>query len=75
MRTIIELPDEYIDALDRIRDREGASRAAIIRKAVEDYISLHRKRSLADKPGFGAWRKKGMDGLSFQRSIRGEWEQ
>jgi metal-responsive CopG/Arc/MetJ family transcriptional regulator len=74
MRTIIELPDEYILELDRLKDQEGLSRAELIRRAVESYLSRHRKPTLREKPGFGAWKEKQIEGITFQRTLRTEWE-
>jgi len=74
MRTIVELPDEYIVELDRLKDQESLSRAELIRRAVESYLSRHRKPTLREKPGFGAWKERQIEGVTFQRILRNEWE-
>lgn len=75
MRRIVDLPEEYVAALDRLRELEGGSPAALIRKAAEEYLSLHKRRSDAEKPGFGAWNGREIDAVAYQRKIRGEWEE
>lgn len=72
MRTIIELPDDQIEALDGICRRDGISRAEAVRQAV---TLLMRERS-ASRSGlaFGIWRgKDAVDGLAYQEKLRREW--
>lgn len=74
MRTLIDLKEEDIAALDEQAQREGVSRAAIMRRAIAEFLGRTR-RSGADT-GFGAW-KKGVrtpaDGLAQQEKLRREW--
>lgn len=76
MRTIIDLPDEQIRALDRVQKQQKLSRAAIIRAAVTAYLRDHGKADLSARAAFGLWKKAGAkkDGVSYQRAMRGEWE-
>ena len=74
MRTIIELPKDQIAALDQMRRRDKLSRAALIRKAIEAYLESQPKASLRDLPSFGAWKKKAIEGVKYQRHLRAEWE-
>ena len=72
MRTIIELPEEQLAALDGVCEREGISRAEAIRQAV---ALLTRERG-ASRSGvaFGIWRgKRQVDGLEYQERMRREW--
>ena len=72
MRTIIEVPDEMIESLDRVVGREGRSRAALIREAIGEYL---RKKSLPPaEAAFGLWGGGAKDGLAYQDELRGEWE-
>jgi Ribbon-helix-helix protein, copG family len=71
MRTIIDLPEAQLDALDAICRREGISRAEAIRRAVAQHIQ-HERRAAGD-PAFGLWRAKPIDGLAYQRRLRQEW--
>ena len=72
MRTIIELPDTQLDALDSICRRESISRAEAIRRAVD---LLVRDRAAAASPAaFGLWRgRSAEDGVRYQQRMRGEW--
>lgn len=73
MRTIIDLPDETVRALDELRRSTGRSRAALVREAVERYLDLRADRDRA--AAFGAWRDHGVDGLALQRQLRREWSE
>ncbi|MEO6061778.1 MAG: ribbon-helix-helix domain-containing protein, partial [Thermoflexales bacterium] len=55
MRTTISLTDAQIEALDRLRASEHASRAELIRRAVDAFLQTQKGASIADRPGFGAW--------------------
>jgi hypothetical protein len=72
MRTIVELPEEQLQALDAWCAGEGVSRAEGVRRAVSHY--LVRERPSARDEAFGLWRGRRMDGLSYQRKLRGEWD-
>jgi metal-responsive CopG/Arc/MetJ family transcriptional regulator len=71
MRTIIELPEDQLGALSELCKREGLSRAEAIRRAVAAMLEQHR----ADSAGqaFGLWKRKPVDGVAYQRRMRGEW--
>lgn len=73
MRTIIDLPEEQIKALKLLAERENASRAELVRRAVSDYLA-QRPCAGADS-AFGIWRKRGEGGLEYQARIRQEWDQ
>lgn len=72
MRTIIDLPQEQIDALDRLRGNER-SRAAVIREAVALYLE-QRTASFAELPAFGIWRDRRIDSLAYEDNLRSEWQ-
>ena len=71
MRTIIDLPDEQIEDLAEICKKENISRAALIRKAVSEFLQKYSAKKMGD--AFGIWKNKGEDGLKYQRQIRSEW--
>ncbi|MBX7214011.1 MAG: ribbon-helix-helix domain-containing protein [Thermoflexales bacterium] len=73
MRTIIDLTDAQVSALDRLRAETQSSRAELIREAVDAYLVAQQAPSLAELPGFGAWRHKRRDGVAYQRALREEW--
>jgi predicted transcriptional regulator len=76
MRTLVDIPQEDIDALDQLSRTERKSRAAIIRAAVSDYLKERdqARRRAAIEAGFGLWKDRGIDGLEYQESIRAEWD-
>jgi metal-responsive CopG/Arc/MetJ family transcriptional regulator len=73
MRTIINLPQEYVDALSEISRREKISRAEVIRRAIDDY--LKKSGSLPDSDSaFGIWKAKVPDTLRYIDALRTEWQ-
>ena len=72
MRTIIDLPEEQIEALKILAERENASRAELVRRAVSDYLA-QRPHGGTDN-AFGIWRKRGEEGLKYQARVRQEWD-
>ncbi|MEX0383632.1 ribbon-helix-helix domain-containing protein [Spiribacter pallidus] len=76
MRTIIDLPDSQIAALRELSEREQASRAELIRRAVATYVNAHQPAT-CDDAAFGLWRDRreaGAGGLAYQREKRAEWD-
>lgn len=71
VRTIIELPQAQVEALDALCRREGISRAEAIRRAVEAHVG--RERDRGPDPAFGLWADRRVDGLTYERRIRREW--
>lgn len=70
MRTLIDLPEDDIRALAEIGRAEGASRAALIRRAVAAWLAAHGPKSGDD--AFGLWSGE-EDGLTYQQRLREEW--
>jgi len=68
MRTIIELPDAQLEALEVICAREGISRAEAIRRAVAEHLT--RQRGAEAGEAFGLWRRRAVDGLRYQQRLR-----
>lgn len=71
MRTLVDIPDEDLRALDELGEQRKTSRAGVIRQAIREHIAANRKGSLDD--AFGLWRGKCEDGVEFQRRLRSEW--
>ena len=71
MRTLVDLGDTQIQALDELSKKEKRSRAALIRQAIDDYIDKRRNRPEGD--AFGLWGKRKVDGLTYQEKVRREW--
>lgn len=70
MRTLVDIPDRDVKALDDLRRRRGVSRSGLIRKAIGDYLSRNSAEGKAE--AFGLW-GDGVDGLDYQRHVRAEW--
>ena len=72
MRTIIDLPEDQLDALDGICRRESISRAEAIRRAVD--LLVRDRAAGASHAEFGLWRgSNAPDGLTYQERLRREW--
>lgn len=72
MRTVIDIPDDQVETLDRLAVEAGQSRAALIRQALQQLISS-RLRARDPKRFFGLWAPAREDGLAFQERMRAEW--
>ena len=71
MRTLVDLGDARIQALDELSKKQKRSRAALIRQAIDDYLGKHRGEGEGD--AFGLWGKRKVDGLAYQEKVRREW--
>jgi hypothetical protein len=71
MRTLIDIPDDQISQLADVGRRRGASRAALVREAIGEY--LERQGGEPRSSAFGLWGKRAPDGLAYQRKLRAEW--
>ena len=72
MRTVIDIPDEQVEILDRMAAQVGRCRTALIREALDELISRHdADRDL--EAFFGLWKPSREDGLAFQTRLRAEW--
>jgi predicted transcriptional regulator len=58
-------------ALDALAKAEKRSRSSIIREAIDDYLA--RRSDRARKDAFGLWRNHKVDGLDYQKKMRGTW--
>jgi metal-responsive CopG/Arc/MetJ family transcriptional regulator len=70
-RILVDLPDHQVEELAVLVQAEQRPRAAVIRDAIEAYISLHKTVLGADV--FGLWKSKKVDGLEYQQELRSEW--
>jgi predicted transcriptional regulator len=71
MRTLVDLGDAQLEALDELSKKEKRSRAALIRQAIDDYLAKRRCKREGD--AFGLWGKRKVDGLAYQEKVRSEW--
>ena len=78
MRTIVDLPDEKIKALDSYARAKVISRAAAVREAVATYLpSKQKKRDLnywQKHPAFGSWKGPKVDSVKYVQKLRAEWD-
>jgi metal-responsive CopG/Arc/MetJ family transcriptional regulator len=70
-RTIIDIPDEQMAAIDQIRKARKVPRAALVREALAEYIA-GRMPALGEE-AFGIWRDQPVDSLAHERKLRREW--
>jgi hypothetical protein len=71
MKTLIDIPDNDIQKLERLAGSRKTSRASVIREAIANYLADHGRAQASG--AFGAWKKQKVDGLKHQRKLRGEW--
>jgi metal-responsive CopG/Arc/MetJ family transcriptional regulator len=71
MRTLVDLGDTQIEALDELSKKDKRSRASLIRQAIDEYLGKQRDKQAGD--AFGLWGKRKMDGLAYQEKVRNEW--
>jgi metal-responsive CopG/Arc/MetJ family transcriptional regulator len=71
MRTLVDLGDSQMRALDELSKKEKRSRASLIRQAIDDYLGERREKQSGD--AFGLWGKRKIDGLAYQEKMRSEW--
>lgn len=71
MRTLVDIGDAELKALDQLARQDKVSRASLIRKAVNDY--LDKQHSAQQTEAFGLWGSAAVDGLAYQEEIRKEW--
>ena len=71
MRTIVDLPDSQIEALKRMSASAQASRAELVRRAIDEYLARH--LPALDDGAFGLWKNHKTDGVTYQERARDEW--
>ena len=76
MRTLVELRDSQVDALKRLSERTQASRAELIRRAVDAYLQKQEatERSEGLRAAFGCWAGPSPDALDIEDAVRREWD-
>ena len=72
-RILTDIPDPDIEKLDALARRQGKSRAAVLREAISNYLAICEKEGF--EKYFGLWERHGstVDGLEYERQLRGEW--
>ena len=72
MRTIVDIPPEILERLDRLRNETHRSRAALIREALAEYTASRQAAPM--EQAFGLWKTRGESGMAYQKKMRTEWE-
>ena len=80
MRTIVDIPEEHVKALDSIGKKEDLSRTELVRRAVAAYLEAEQSKSNAALDQYfgilkGSDMFEGMDGLAYERKIRADWDE
>ena len=74
MRTLVDIPDDQLEELNKLAEREKVSRASLVRQAVADLLAARRRSgSAARDAAFGLWAGMEEDGLAYQERLRSEW--
>lgn len=73
MRTTVDLPKQQLQALTDVSRREQISRAEAIRRAVADYLKKHDSAASSGHSGFGLWKGRTFNALSYEYQLRGDW--
>lgn len=73
MRTIIDIPEEFVEALALLGEKEQKSRAALIREAIKEYLTQRQGTDMA--AAFGLWQDRQIDALAYEQALRDEWEE
>ena len=71
MRTLVDIGEPQVQALDELSKEDKRSRAALIREAIDDYLA--KRRTGRGGEAFGLWGKRKVDGLAYQEKVRREW--
>ena len=75
MRTLVDIPDDKVAALDLLARRKSWSRAEAVRQGIDKLLEAEKaaEKAALDE-AFGGWAHLGVDGLEYQRAIRAEWD-
>jgi hypothetical protein len=72
VRTLVDIPNGELEALNALSKSRSVSRAELVRQAIKAFLESNSPTPKID--GFGLWKGKNIDGLEFQRKIRAEWD-
>ena len=71
MRTIIDLPERQVLALNEFCAEERISRAEALRRAVDRFLET--RRAAGRQAAFGSWAPRG-DSRAVVEALRQEWD-
>ncbi|MGB0678941.1 MAG: ribbon-helix-helix protein, CopG family [Polyangiales bacterium] len=78
LKILISLYKDQVGSLDCIAAAQMISRSAVIRRAVDAFLTQH--GGLGELPAarraqcFGLWRDRAIDALDHERALRTEWD-
>ena len=75
MRTIIDLPEDQVRAIDAWRKTRGVTRAEAIRQAISRLLADTETRGALLEATHGIWADRPEDGATMQRRLRAEWDE
>jgi metal-responsive CopG/Arc/MetJ family transcriptional regulator len=74
VRTLVDIPDNQLEELTKLAERENVSRASLVREAVAALLAAKRKgKGEGIAAAFGLWSDRDDDGLAYQERLRSEW--
>jgi metal-responsive CopG/Arc/MetJ family transcriptional regulator len=71
MRTLIDIGEVELKALDQIARKRKVSRASLVREALAAYVIAEAEPE--DDSAFGICAERKIDGLDYQQRLRAEW--
>lgn len=73
-RIIVQLDDDALAELDEAADEDGASRAAVVRAALDGYL-VERRRRRDLRRAVASFRRRPQDDdlIAPKRTVRGSW--
>ena len=72
MRTLVDIPESELEALNSLSKAKSTSRAELVRQAIRSYVEANRPKPKVS--GFGLWKDYEIDGDEYQQKIRAEWD-
>lgn len=76
MRTLVDIPENHLEALNAMAKAKEVSRAELLRQAISEYVKAHAEKKTGEgiEKAFGLWGADFEDGLSYQQRLRAEWD-
>ena len=72
--TVLEVLQKRVERLPPAQQREVLDFAEFLAQRVKQMELEVQPRSLRSHPAFGIWRERAIDGLSYQETLRAEWD-
>ena len=69
-RTLIDIPEEKLVALDEIALEKEVSRASLVRSAIDDFL----KQQIQSQNVFGILKNDKIAPLELEQKLRNEWK-